>query len=129
MQVEATNALAAWEGATAAVPVGRRTRVNIARLPDAKRKSSRSIWTVIALCLLPLYVLSALALLVVLIVVRDVVHLAIRASRALFVQKRVVHVYVRHVTTEPPSGPMDPVNRLAKIEPAPAPPVPQPISA
>ena len=128
MQVEATNALAAWEGATAAVPRGRRPRVNIARPSDA-RKSSRSLWTVMALCLLPLYVLSALALLVVLIVVRDVVHLAIRASRALFVQKRVVHVYVRHVTTEPPSGPMDPVNRLAKIEPAPAPPVPQPISA
>ena len=128
MQAESINALAAWEGATAAVPRGRRPRVNIARPSDA-RKSSRSLWTVMALCLLPLYVLSALALLVVLIVVRDVVHLAIRASRALFVQKRVVHVYVRHVTTEPPSGPMDPVNRLAKIEPAPAPPVPQPISA
>ena len=128
MHAAATTARAAWAGATAAVPRGRGPRVNIARPSDA-RKSSRSLWTVMALCLLPLYVLSALALLVVLIVVRDVVHLAIRASRALFVQKRVVHVYVRHVTTEPPSGPMDPVNRLAKIEPAPAPPVPQPISA
>jgi predicted lipid-binding transport protein (Tim44 family) len=120
VQPEVANPLAAWEGATATIAAPRRPRVHVAPLPGERRKSSRSLGSVIGLCLFPLYVIVAMTLFVACIVVRDVAHFTIRVARVPFSQRRAF-AQARPARAQPPSGAsvMDPVNRIAKSEQSP----------